>query len=448
MDQFKQTKDYFQKYFEKIKKNPNKHDGEPYECQECEEYKEFVCGFLKDNAFIPYSADELATHRDAMEISGKTVKVVEYHPNNQVKIAELTGIDITRTIRYSFLEDGVLHSASEMNSVGNLVKKFIFFKGEISQCEENQYDEHNRNVKAIRFSDGKISQWEENQYDEHNNKIRKTGRGLFSLYDYKYCYDDDGNLIQEITLKVDGSVETENIYDGYGNLIKRIWYSPDGLKQEREYQQEFDAAGNCIKEIKLLNGSIEEEKIYDYSDRDIPIIKCTVGKQAVNYQIQREVNKHSETFGLWGRYLLKDEARLSLLITLTESMIGFFIKNGYVLSRIHCAGMSEIHSGIIGYDKSYTALEDFVQNVFIDYERANSCGWYFDFNGISSRLIIENNSACICMSRDDGDVVVQLMGVREETKLFYIEMLQSISDTTGLVLHSIFVTEQDMYKDW
>lgn len=448
MDQFKQTKEYFQRDFGEIEKNPNMYDGKLYVCQGCEEYKEFVSSFLNDNGFIPYSAEELATHRDAIEISGKTVKIVEYDSKSRVKIAELTGIDNSRTIRYMFLEDGALYSASEMNSVGNLVKEIHFFKGEITSGVENQYDEHNHNVKAIRFSDGKISEWEENQYDEQNNKIRKIGRNSFVFYDHKYCYDDGGNLIQETTLKADGSVESEVIYDRYGNLIKRICYWPDGRKQESEYQREFDAAGKCIKEIKLLNGSIEEEKIYDYTDIGIPIIKYTVGTQAVYYQTQREVNKHSETFGLLGRYHLKNEAPLSLLIILTESMISFFIKNGYDLSKIHCTGMSEIHSGIIGYDKSYTALEDFVQNVLIDYERENSCGWYIDFNGISSRLVKENNSACIGMHHDDSRAEVQLMGVREETKLFYIEMLQSISDTTGLVLQWIFVTEQDIYKDW
>lgn len=392
MDQFKQAKEYLQKHFGKIKK-PNKHDGKPHEYQECEEYNEFVNSFLKDNAFIPYCAAELATHKAAIEISEKTVKIVEYHPNNQVKTAEITDIDNNRTTRYLFSDRGTLYATFEIDSVGNLVKEIYFFEGGMSYCDENQYD-------------------------KHNNKIRETRRG-YMPHDYKYCYDDDGNLIQKTTLKSDGSVESENIYDRFGNLIKQI---------------------------KLVNGSINEEKIIEYTDRGLPIIKYTVGRLAEVYRTHREISKHTESFGLWGQYHLKDNASLSLLVTLTESMISFFIKNGYDLLRIRCCGMSEIHCGIIGFDESYTTLEDFVQNALIDYEQKNSSGWSIDFSYIFSRLTKESNTAYIGMRLDSNFAEVQLTGVRAETKLFYAEMLQSISDTTGLDLRYIIVTGRDLYE--
>jgi hypothetical protein len=402
-----------------FKRFKSRHDDGFCNHRNCEKYNEIVSDILKDSKFFQHSADDLIKHRDVIEFSGKAIKIIQYHFNNQVKIADITDTDNNCTMRYFFWDNGELYSASEIDSAGNRIKEIHFTNGKITSCEENQYD-------------------------KHKNIIRYTRRGSMP-YDCKYSYDDNGNLIQKTIFKTDGSIEEEEYYS-HGNLVKTIGYDSKGSRWEKEYRQEYDAAGNIIKKVELMNGLIKKEEICEYSDRGIPVKKHTDVREAFLNLNHKEMENHTEPFELVGKYNIgkydiEGEALVSL-ITLTESIINLFIENGYNLIKIDCGGMSEIHSGIVSYGESYTVLEDFVQKALTDYERENekSIGWALDFSSTFSKLIKQNNlEVHIRLDFSYRDNWVRIKGVNEETKLFNIEILQSISDTTGLGLWEIIV---------
>ena len=145
------------------------------------------------------------------------------------------------------------------------------------------------------------------------------------------------------------------------------------------------------------------------------------------------------SFRLVGRYSLRENG--VSLIALTESMINFFIDHGYKLEIIDCDGMSEYDCGIIPYSKRYTVVEDFVQNALTDHKcECKSTKYELNFSITDSYLLKQDNlKARIYLDFYYETYIVNIEGVNEETKLFNVGILQSISDTIGLDLLDIEV---------
>lgn len=431
--------------------------------QNCKKCKEIPSNLFEAGEFKFHSADEFIKHREVIENIGKAIEIIQYHQNNQVEIADITDLDSNLIIRLIFGKDGQLEFVNELNAVGNQTKNLYIDKGEVTWCEEYEFDKHKNITRYTRRGNLPCDHKYSCRYDDHDNLIKETAHKTNDS-NKKEVYYSSGSPVKEVNYYNNGSVRSEE-YFSIGdpvritcnylgsiklakpdngkdphNLVKVISYDSKGQRMEREYRHEFDSAGNIIKRIELLNGIIEKELTWVYNDTGLPVLKQTAGGEAFISLAENEMGKHSESFKLIGRYSLRGSS--TSIITLTESVIKLFISNGYKLVRISCGGMSDYDCAIVSYGKSYTVLEDFVQNAITDHERAsNDAGGYtLSFSKTVSYLQKQDNlHACIELDHYEESYDVIIEGVIEETKNINVKFLQSISDTIGLDLVGINV---------
>ena len=80
------------------------------------------------------------------------------------------------------------------------------------------------------------------------------------------------------------------------NLIKVIRFDSKGQRSEEEYKHEFDANGNLIRRVELLNGTIAKEITWIYNDMGLPTVKQTAGGEAF---IKKAQSERGESYGIF-----------------------------------------------------------------------------------------------------------------------------------------------------
>lgn len=120
------------------------------------------------------------------------------------------------------------------------------------------YDENNRVGKITTSYDGNLLSYEEYTYDENGNRIRR----LIDGSDYRYDYNENNQLIKEYIAGKDG----EEIV-----ICQYI----------------YDAKGNLVEEISMVNGSLATAVVYVYDENDILIRKTygidTEAEESIDY---------------------------------------------------------------------------------------------------------------------------------------------------------------------
>ena len=109
-------------------------------------------------------------------------------------------------------------------------------------------------------------------FDENGRLIRLKDGTLWGNVDgeeyyhtYEYNYDENGQIIKEITIRSDGSKSIEDYaYDKSGNLIEKCYISMDGDKHLYEYT--YEAYGKLIKEIHTWESGLKTITDYTYDD--------------------------------------------------------------------------------------------------------------------------------------------------------------------------------------
>ena len=121
--------------------------------------------------------------------------------------------------------------------------------------------------------DGKVSSVTTYEYNEYGNMTVMNTEGMFSdRTEYKYEYDENGNIVKDVILDEDGSIVNISTYeyDAAGNQIKR-GYKNESLGSEGEEISEYDTDHNLMKTTDYdEDGTIKEIYLYEY-DNDMLI---------------------------------------------------------------------------------------------------------------------------------------------------------------------------------
>lgn len=184
------------------------------------------------------------------------------------------------------------YPTAEYDQNGNVIKKFVYVDGSITQWCTYEYDENGELIKetwynadgivhsVIEYANGnKVKVTDHNsdgsifviyEYDENGRQVKSTvynddrsyrideyenGNRIKSTY-YNadgtvtgwtvLDYDENGIEIKNTSYRPDGSVKYTNDYEN-GKIVKHTIYDPDGSVSQW-YISEYDANGNKVKE--------------------------------------------------------------------------------------------------------------------------------------------------------------------------------------------------------
>lgn len=173
---------------------------------------------------------------------------------------------------------------------------------------EYRYDE-NQNVIAhdLFYADGTVkSDYTTYRYDDDNNLLEYS----YGTHREEYTYDGDkqhqsifeeGNLVKEKTLDVDGSLLEEILYDNGEIYIHYVYDEDENILYKQDYEDtvkyEYDDAGKLVKETHYENDQLTEtvEHIYDANGR----------RTKTNYY-----NPKGEKRGYWENYHYNEKDEL------------------------------------------------------------------------------------------------------------------------------------------
>lgn len=116
-----------------------------------------------------------------------------------------------------------------------------------------EYDEWGNITKEISFNiDGSEHDRSEYEYDEYGNKQleRDISNGKIDNY-YEFEYDENGNCTLEQRYNVYGTKQYHfvNEYDNLNRKIKSIWYNDYSGDKTHYIEYEYDEWNNCINEF-------------------------------------------------------------------------------------------------------------------------------------------------------------------------------------------------------
>lgn len=124
------------------------------------------------------------------------------------------------------------------------------------------YDENNRVSKVTTSYDGEMLSYEEYTYDENGNRIRRVTDGS----DYRYDYNENGQVTKYYSVGKDGKecIISEYIYDASGNLVEEISMINGSLATAIVYA--YDKNGVLIRKTYDIGTEAEESIDYVYNE--------------------------------------------------------------------------------------------------------------------------------------------------------------------------------------
>ena len=264
------------------------------------------------------------THRTIGDFSGKikslnsiSCKVINNHKG-----------DIIRTFReiydneylYLFDKKGNITYTYKYDNSNKLKeeKKFIY-----------SYNENDLLIKELYYKNNDLISSYTYKYDEHANKIEETYEDNQKNYKYirKYKYDEKNLLIfvkekntdREDTLNIfrrtykDGLLMEEYYGEENYSYIHTYFYENKKLKTKKEESSSFEGCYNT-----------DEEKIYRYNDKELPI-SCDV---YINHKLQNNITYEYDEKGrnIKSVYSFPDDSQYDSYATYQYDKMGNLIE--------------------------------------------------------------------------------------------------------------------------
>lgn len=218
-----------------------------------------------------------------MNVSGNVTSIKE---TKYASISELE--DVRGTTELSrFNKQGNKESVQPINSDGSVTNKTLF-----------TYNDNNNLVKQVSLdSDNKPFDVIEYVYDEKGRLLQSNHQNDEDFYmKYEYKYDENNNLILEITYNEDNTVDSKNTYAYNENneLTEEKWLYADGAVFVT-IKSEYADSGKKMKESRYrgkanlflsidYNEKGNQSVIYEYDPKDQSEIKITKAKSVLEYE--------------------------------------------------------------------------------------------------------------------------------------------------------------------
>ena len=118
-------------------------------------------------------------------------------------------------------------------------------------------------------SDGDLSYRTIYIYNENDDKkleqLKTFSDGNTIISDYKYTYDEKGNLLEERLCDLYGRKIAEKKYDEKGNMLEEIKYLMGYAYNINKCT--YDEKGNKLEECRYLNDRLFSKNKYTYNDK-------------------------------------------------------------------------------------------------------------------------------------------------------------------------------------
>lgn len=221
------------------------------------------------------------------KIKGETEVIIETEQTEMQEMIETTAevksteiISIVTKKRSYDTTDGHLlnYQIYEHDNRGNVIKENWFSgDGELVDVYDYSYtydSKGNVSKMTLFLEDGSVLYWYEYEYDSEGKRTQEIqfyDVGLTSGYVTKYIYDSDGNLIEKLWERTDGSAAwwDDYAYDSEGKRISGVRVGGDDSISEW-YEYEYDAEGNMTKEIFFAENG-QPWEVTEYSVMEVPI---------------------------------------------------------------------------------------------------------------------------------------------------------------------------------
>ena len=251
------------------------------------------------------------THRTIGDFSGK-IKSINY-----ISCSVIDNRNTIRTTRenydheyyYFFSEKGNITHTYKYDNSNKLIeeKKFLY-----------SYNENDLLIKELYYKNNDLISSYTYKYDKHANKIEETYEDTQKNYKYirKYKYDDKNRLIfvkeknadREDTLNIFKRTYKDDLlmeeYYGEKNYsyIHTYFYENKKLKTKKEESSSFEGCYNT-----------DEEKIYRYNDKKLPI-SCDV---YISHKLQNNITYEYDEKGreIKSVYTFPDDSQYNSYVT-------------------------------------------------------------------------------------------------------------------------------------
>lgn len=156
------------------------------------------------------------------------------------------------------------------DSMGNILLESCYRDGVESYRYEYIYDSYGNKTMEVQYiSDNRVTKREEYKYDydENGNVIRESRLENGKAVHYTtYKYDERGNKIYLANAMEDGQEYSygEFSYDDNGNVIWEAHYFASDNSEKLEYRYEYDSNSNMTLKTSFKDGKEIDRSIFEY----------------------------------------------------------------------------------------------------------------------------------------------------------------------------------------
>ncbi len=196
--------------------------------------------------------------------------------NKKIKSVKMFRYDHTGTKDVNPEEKGYKYSLTENDEKGNVVLEVKYNSDEeLEDKYTYKYDDNNHIIEEIHYLSFKdIAEHKTYERDEKGKIIKAFKHYNDGSKDtIEYNYNDDGLLMERVTIDSYDEVEAKNIYEyENSNLILEEVYEYDELISKQTFS--YDKEGNVLEESKWSEdeGNIRQANVYDEKNRVIKVL--------------------------------------------------------------------------------------------------------------------------------------------------------------------------------